>query len=125
LAKIEEKIIRQNNMDDKRRHGRFKMYQMIQLSIGKEKFIACEGINISKSGMLCKTNAEVHSSARFYLMFEVPLKTGKYEIKCEGLAAHVNPVEDGFEVGVSFCDLWEEDAKILEMYIAELAEEDN
>jgi PilZ domain-containing protein len=97
---------------------------MIQMSIGKEKFVSCEGINISKTGMLVKANYEIPSSARFYLLFEVPLEKGNYEIRCEGIAAHVKEAEDGFEIGISFSDLFEEDGKILEMYIAELAEED-
>ncbi len=111
-------------MSNKRVHSRFKIYQMIQMSIGKEKFISCEGINISKSGMLIKTNFEIPTSARFYLLFEVPLSKGNYEIRCEGIAAHVKKVDDGFEIGISYSDLFEEDEKILEMYIAELAEED-
>ncbi len=107
-------------MVEKRKHSRFKIYQMIQISIGKEHYVSCEGINISKSGMLVKTNAEVDTSARFYLLFEVPLETGNYEIRCEGLAAHVHKVEDGWEVGVSFSDLFEDDEKILEQYIESL-----
>ncbi len=111
-------------MEEKRRDNRFKIYQMIQMSIGKEKFISCEGINISKSGMLCKTNAKVNPGARFYLLFEVPLSTGKYEIKCEGLAAHIKKEGDSYEIGISFSDLWEEDEKILETYINQLSEVD-
>ena len=111
-------------MSDKRRHNRFKIYQMIQMSIGKEKFVSCEGINISKSGMLVKTNFEIPISARFYLLFEVPLEKGNYEIRCEGIAAHVKEVDGGFEIGISFSDLFEEDEKILEMYIAELKDQD-
>lgn len=112
-------------MEEKRKDGRFRIYQMIQMSVGKEKFVACEGLNISKSGMLCKTNVAVNPSTRFYLMFEVPVKSKKYEIKCEGLAAHVHEIDDGFEVGVTFTDLWEEDARILEMYINELKERES
>lgn len=111
-------------MSDKRKHNRFKIYQMIQMSIGKEKFISCEGINISKSGMLVKTNFEIPISARFFLLFEVPLEKGNYEIRCEGLAAHVKKMEEGYEIGISFSDLFEDDERILEMYIAELAKND-
>lgn len=111
-------------MVEKRKYNRFRIFQMIQMSIGKENYIACEGINISKAGMLVKTSVEIDSAARFYLLFEVPLPNGKYEIQCEGLAAHVHKVADGYEVGVSFSDLSEDDEKILDQYIRSLENQD-
>jgi hypothetical protein len=109
-------------MVEKRKHNRFKIYQMIQISIGREHYVACEGINISKSGMLVRTSTEVDGSARFYLLFEVPLESGNYEIRCEGLAAHVHKVGEYWEVGISFLDLFEDDEKILEKYLESLKE---
>lgn len=112
-------------MVEKRKHSRFKIYQMIQMSIGnKEHFIACEGINISKSGMLVKASRDVDTSARFYLLFEVNLPAGAYEIRCEGLVAHSRKVDDSYEIGISFSDLFEDDVKILEMFMESLEEID-
>jgi c-di-GMP-binding flagellar brake protein YcgR len=108
-------------MVEKRKYNRFQIFQMIQMSVGgREEYISCEGINISRAGMLVKTSIDIDSSARFYLLFEVPLPSGKYEIRCEGLPAHVHKVEDGYEVGVSFSDLGEDEEKILEQYIQAL-----
>lgn len=107
-------------MEEKRRQKRFNIFQMIQMSIGKEKFIQCEGLNISKSGMLFKTNAKLDQSARFYMLFEVELEQGKYEIRCEGMIVRMKEIDDSFEVGVQFSDLFEDDEKILEMYIQQL-----
>jgi len=112
-------------MVEKRKHKRFKIYQMIQMSIGKENYVSCEGINISKSGMLVKTNKEVDTSARFYFLFEVSTASGNHEIRCEGLAAHMEEVDDGYELGVAFTDLDEEDGKILDLYIDSLKDQSN
>ena len=107
-------------MAEKRKHSRFKIYQMIQMSIGEERYVSCEGVNISKSGMLVKTDSEIDSAARFYLLFEVPTEQGSHEIRCEGLAAHVHKTDEGFEVGVSFTDLFEDDQRVLEQFIDSL-----
>lgn len=112
-------------MSEKRKQRRFKIYQLIQMTIGKEKYVACEGINISRSGMLVKINQKIDASARFYILFEVPLKSGTYEIRCEGMVAHTQEVEDGYEAGVTFTDLFEEDQKVLDRYILELEEKES
>ena len=112
-------------MTEKRNQARFKMYQMIQMTVGKEEYVACEGINISKTGMLCRIDRKIDHAAQFYLLFEVPLQSGNYEISCEGMVAHSHKTDDGYEIGVHFTDLFEDDERILETYLAELAQKTN
>ena len=107
-------------MAENRRAKRFKIHQMIQMSFGKEEFIASEGINLSETGMLCRTNAEIELHSRFYLLFEVPLASGKKEVSCDAQVVHSKQVDDGWEIGITFHDLRRHTQSILKDYIQSL-----
>ena len=109
-------------MEEKRKSGRFKIYQMIQMSYGKENFISCEAVNISEGGILCKTNGEIDSNSTFFLMFEIPLKAGNYEIQCDSMVARSVKVDDGWEVGLAFVDMLPDDKSKLGEFINGLKE---
>ncbi len=107
-------------MGENRRHDRFNIYQMIQLGFGKENYIAAEGINISEGGMLCRIGSDVDVYSKLFLLFDIPLDEGRHEIKCEGLITYSMKAEDGFDVGISFTDLSEEDKDKLRAFFQEL-----
>jgi len=107
-------------MENQRKAKRFMIHQMIEISFGKEEFMACEGINLSESGMLCKMKTEVEFYARFYLLFEVPIESEMKEVTCEAQVAHCKKVKDGWEVGVAFHDIKSRTQMILKKYIQSL-----
>ncbi|MBT4287116.1 MAG: PilZ domain-containing protein [Deltaproteobacteria bacterium] len=107
-------------MDNQRKAKRFMIHQMIEISFGKEEFMACEGLNLSETGMLCKMNTEVEFHSRFYLLFEVPIESEMMEITCEAQMVHYKKVEEGWEVGISFHDIKPSIQMILKKYIQSL-----
>ncbi len=107
-------------MEEKRKASRFKLYQMIKLSYGREENIVSESINISETGILCKTETEIEMHSTFFLLFELPLKTGSHLIKCEGIVIRSVKTEEGWEIGVSFADMFQEDKEVLNKYLVEL-----
>jgi hypothetical protein len=93
---------------------------MVELSFGKENFIACEGINISERGILCKTDRDVEIHSKLFLLFDVPIDGDNYEIKCDGVVLHCSKIDNGYEVGISFVDIYPEDQTRLRLFIDQL-----
>jgi len=107
-------------MEEKRKASRFKLYQMIKLSYGREENIVSESINISETGILCKTKAEIEMHSTFFLLFELPLKAGNRLIKCEGVVIRSAKTKEGWEIGISFADMFPDDKEVLSKYLEEL-----
>ena len=106
--------------DDKRRHTRFEIQQMVDVAFPRETFFHADGVNISEGGMLCKTNYDIEPLSQIFCMVRVKCSTGECLIKTRGTVIHAQREGDEVRFGVSFDELDETDRKLLRDYVQEL-----
>lgn len=98
---------------ERRRAERFSIQHLIELDYGKEQFIRATGVNISSSGLLCKTDPAIELYTRVFLSLKLPGKKGEEIINCEGIVVR-NDEEDGeFTTAIAFTSFRPDEAEKL------------
>ena len=90
---------------DKRRASRFRIDQMIEMSFGREESLRCRGIDLSESGILCRTDSAMEPGTRVFLLLSLSEGGDEEPISCEAAVARCTPADSGFDVGLSFVDV--------------------
>jgi hypothetical protein len=104
-------------LDERGKFHRFKIRQMIELSLGRESYLQAEGVNVSERGLLCESNEHIEPYTRLYLMISLPVNDCEnQEITCEGIVLRSVENGDKFSIAVNFTDLREEDREKLRGY---------
>ncbi len=98
---------------ERRRSPRLSLRHLIELDYGKEQFIQATGVNISSSGLLCKTNPEIALYSRVFLSFALPAETGDEIINCEGIVVRSDKDGDEFTTAISFTSFRPDEAEKL------------
>jgi c-di-GMP-binding flagellar brake protein YcgR len=106
--------------DERRRHERFAIRQMLEISFAREVFFQAEGLNISEGGMMCRTDYPVEPLTKVYLIVSIPGKTGEHLLKTEGTVIHTRKEAGEYVFGVTFNDLGEQDIQALQAYLQSL-----
>ena len=105
--------------DQKERAPRFEIQQMVQVNLGREEFIAAEGVNISESGMLCETDEPVDPGTRVFLMIGVPdAPPEKVVTIAEAMVVRSEEIEGGYLQGVKFDYLHQDQLERLREFLA-------
>lgn len=89
---------------ERRRHQRFALQQLVELGFGRERFIHAEGINISESGIRCRTNEELDVSTTVTVYFTLEADEENPEtLRAEAVVMRCEPLdEEVFDVGMEF-----------------------
>jgi hypothetical protein len=90
--------------NDKRRHERMVINQVLELATSDGAVIKAQGVNISESGLLCRTDLEIPSGT--FIMFKLLIPSDKSEmlIPCEGIVLKCNEKDGKFDVVIDFTD---------------------
>jgi c-di-GMP-binding flagellar brake protein YcgR len=105
---------------ERRRFTRYQISQSIKLSMGHESFFEAEGVDISAGGLRCNSTYALEPLTRIYLMLRIPTDAGEYALKTEASIVHVRKITEGYEYGIQFDPLPQEDRDALNGYIAAL-----
>jgi hypothetical protein len=100
---------------DRHRAPRFEIDQMIELSYGREQFVRSRGVNLSATGLLCRTDEPLAAGVTLELMLslkEVPAVT----IRCEGVVVRSVKSGGGYETGIAFTEMGAESREALETF---------
>lgn len=87
---------------ERRRASRFAIQQLIELGYGKEKFVQTTGVNISSSGVLCRTKPQIDLYTRVFLSLRLPGEEGEEIINCEGIVVRSTEEGDAHLTAISF-----------------------
>ena len=89
---------------ERRRHQRFALQQLVELGFGRERFLHADGLNISKSGIRCRTNEELEVSTTVTVYFTLDADEDDPEtLRAEAVVMRCEPVdEEEFDVGMEF-----------------------
>lgn len=104
-------------MQDKRKHERFAISQILELEFMKEKEFSARGTNISEGGLLCETEYPIDPMARVFIVFQLPRARSGRVIRTEGTVIHVKKKGKIYEFGVSYGDITDDDRKDIQAYI--------
>jgi c-di-GMP-binding flagellar brake protein YcgR len=94
--------MRESMAQDRRRHQRIQIKQMIEISYKKESYLHALTENISKSGMLCRCDAPVEHYSNIFLMMDIGTTEEPQCISCEGVVIRCDEREEYYDVGIEF-----------------------
>lgn len=103
--------------NDKRKHQRFTVNQAMTLKFARERYIDCEGLDISESGMLIETTTPIEVYDRLFMMFTI---NDDRIINIEAIVVRVNKKGKKFQAGVEIAEIKPEDKRALKKYLASL-----
>lgn len=107
-------------MSDKRKFPRYVISQMLAINFNNFKDVTfVEGINISKSGLLCDINSELSLGTDIYLMVSLPDGNNEKKIEIQAKVVRVTQTvsADIFRVALEFTFIEESDKKFLYNYL--------
>jgi hypothetical protein len=94
--------------NDKRKRERFAINHIIELSTSDGLVVNSQGVNVSESGLLCRTDVNIPPGT--FVLFQLPVIGGKpgTTVPCEGIVLRSgkdNSVSDEkYNVVINFCD---------------------
>lgn len=91
-------------MVERRKHRRFALQELIELGYDRERSIHGESLNISESGIRCRTSQEVDPSSTVTVYFTLEAEEDDPEtLSAEAVVKRCDPIKgDGFDVGMEF-----------------------
>ena len=109
--------------EEKRTHPRFEIKQLVEVDFAHEKFVSAEGVNISKNGILCKTDEECPLYSKVFIMMTLPFKEKERIINLEGII--VRSMHDGarWDTGISITEMSDPSRKIFDDMMKHLVTE--
>ncbi|MBN2049494.1 MAG: PilZ domain-containing protein [Spirochaetales bacterium] len=103
-------------MKERRKYIRFNICQAIEVSFSRETYLSMEGVNISETGMLCRSQSNVETGSRLFLMFNFPEGKDAEVVRCEGIVVRCQEDQGGYRIGIQFSTIEEEDVKRIKDY---------
>jgi len=91
--------------DEKRSHPRFQINQLVEIDYGREQYISAEGVNLSKNGVLCKTEEECPLYSKVFMMMTLPHKNKNRIINLEGVVIWSKHNRGSWETGISITSM--------------------
>lgn len=86
---------------EKRKHPRFEINQMVELTYARENFVGAKGINISENGLLCETNERMEPYTVVFMMITIEHKKKEYLMECEGVVIRSDKNKDHWDTGIN------------------------
>jgi len=105
--------------EEKRKHPRFEINQLVELDLGRETFIHAAAANLSEGGLLCHTDEYCEPYTRVFLMMTLALTGGDRIIKCEGVVVRSEKEGRHWETGISITSMDSASRKIFDEFIGQ------
>ncbi len=102
---------------ERRKHERFIINQMVDLSGSEENFIPARGLNISEGGLLCATDESVDTLSRLYVMMTLIEGDAPKTLSCEGVVVRCEKKGAHYETAMEFSDMNEGSRAIIKHYV--------
>ena len=108
------------NSEERRSKQRFNVHQFVDISYMKEDFIPVEGINLSETGLLVRSDSPVEPYTKIFFM--VSLGDDEEPIKGEGVSIRCEESEGSFYIGVQVIDMKDSDKLCLHSFLENFSE---
>lgn len=106
--------------NEKRKSKRFTVDQLVIIDQGREESISSDGINLSASGVLCRTDKDLDIGTRVSTTIIIPHSHDMDEtsITSDGVVVRNSGEKNNFEIGIEFTSLKNEDREFLRNFAA-------
>ena len=91
-------------IDEKRKHERFPLTQAIELTTDDGSVLSANGINISESGILFQTDAEIARDVKVVFQLQVPMGKSVITVGCEGVVVRCLSLSGKYHVAIKLTD---------------------
>ena len=89
----------------KRRKPRFEVHRLTHLSYGRDRFLDAEGLNISRTRMLCRTTEPIDVDAHVSCTLGTPTLADEW-VSCDGKVSRCDQQPDNsYEVALTFNEI--------------------
>lgn len=102
---------------ERRKHERFIINQMVDLSGTEENFISARGLNISEGGILCLTDDSVDTLSRIFVMMTLVEGDAPKTLSCEGVVVRCEKKGKQYETAMEFSELTDESRAVIKHYV--------
>ena len=104
--------------ESKKRASRFPITQLVDVSHNREDFYHAQGINISKTGLLCEVGEPLEVQSEMYIMLSIDDEEEPLEL--QGTVTRVEKKGKTYQVAIKFLDLIDEDMELLDKFIKQI-----
>jgi PilZ domain len=103
--------------DERRNEDRVPMERLVELSLERTRSMQAACLNISRTGLLCRTNRPITLQAQVSLKINVPLGFDSYNIGCSGKVVRTEEDHGRYLNGIRFTALPNDDAVALDSFL--------
>lgn len=103
--------------EERRTARRFTIDEMIELELGRESVVHASGINLSSTGLLCKSDYFMEPETEVSLVLTVPSESGDHTISCDGIVVRCQRGKGRHLTAIRFIALAEKDVGALEAFL--------
>ena len=103
--------------EEKRKHPRFHLDQLIQVGPFRETYVHARGINISENGMLYSTYEPCELYQQVFAMISFDYGDKKETIKCDGAVIRMEEHDGKYKVAVNFESMDDDNRAALKRYL--------
>ena len=101
---------------ERRQARRFTIDRMVELEFGRESAIHATGINLSSSGLLCKSDYLLDPDTEVSLVITIPMEKGSHTVSCEGIVVRSERGKGRHLTAIRFTSLADKDVGALEAF---------
>jgi len=106
--------------EEKRKHPRFHLDQLIQVGPFRESYVHARGLNISECGLLCSTYEPCELYQQVFAMITFDYGDRKETIKCEGVIVRIDEHEDKWKVAINLEGMDDTGKAALKKYLKQI-----
>lgn len=103
--------------EERRRACRFTIDQMVELELGKESVVHASGINLSSTGLLCKSDYFMEPGTEVSVVLTVPSASGSHTVSCDGIVIRTERGRGRHLTAIQFMTLAGKDVGALEAFL--------
>lgn len=105
-------------MEEERRTARrFSIDSMVELEFGRESVVHASGINVSSSGLLCKSDYYMEPDTEVALVLTVPCESGSHTVSCDGVVVRSDKGKGRHLTAIQFTSLADKDVGALTAFL--------
>lgn len=106
-------------MQEKRNFPRFRLEQLIEVSYGRETFLAASGVNLSEGGMLVRTDKPLEPYSRMFVMISFGADSSLPPLTIDAMVLRTEKADVAFQSGLEFIDVTTDQRNLIAQALAE------
>ncbi len=103
--------------EERRIARRFTIDSMIELEFGRESVVHASGINLSSSGILCRSDHYLEPETEVSLVLTVPSASGPHTVSCDGIVVRSDRGKGRHLTAIEFISLADKDVGALSAFL--------